>query len=398
MLKRRYLITAEWLNNLMIIMLYYAGCEFFFYITRLKSSVLFYAAMALVVVCSYLQRVYVGKLPLYLFIHAAEFVIAIALPYAIQYKLLLVVILTVFFFSDLQFWTSGEERSFISIHPAVSLGFAFVFAYASVKDAAYLGRVTYVCGICFLCLYFLRTYLINGVRFSMDAQINAGTNADDMLKHNGRLVIPLIICFGVGMVLLQSDALASGLSRLIKFIFMCLGRFVAFLFSLFPAGTPGEEAEEVAGQFSLPPGVDSVPEWVLIAFMALEKVFTVFFTAAIIYFALKLIIRFFRIYFYRHGYDISSVDMGDHTEKREWVIGDTRKRMKLRLGPLPPRERIRRRYRRAVEHLKRGGYPFRKSHTPRERLDDIRLVCPEKLDDDFAGLSHEYEIARYSKE
>ena len=165
---------------------------------------------------------------------------------------------------------------------------------------------------------------------------------------------------------------------------------------LLPKGT-AEEAEAVAeGEFSMPQALGSVPEWVVTALLALEKVLSALFIVFIVYCVLKAVIRFFMMYFYRYGYDVKSVDYGDHTERREWLfVKKGRGAKKKGLSPATYRDRVRRRYKREVERLRRGGYPFLSSHTPAERLDDLLYNHPGKAGESFTELSREYEKVRY---
>ncbi|MCR5355784.1 MAG: hypothetical protein K6E63_00120 [Lachnospiraceae bacterium] len=396
MLRRRYMLGSEWLNNLMTSLLFITGFEYLHFITGLESSYVFHVSLCLLVLCSYLLRVYIHRLPVYLLLHVLLAAAVILIPYKIQSKVMLFVILISFTVADIVFWSSGEVRSFLPVHPALSLGFACVFAYASYRGADSLAKLAYVSGILFLGAYFLRTYLENGMKYALNAAEYDSGSVYEMLKVNLRLVIPLVICFIAGMFILQSEMLSGMLVRLLKFIGNCLGRLVTFLIMLLPKGT-AEEAEAVAeGEFSMPQALGSVPEWVVTALLALEKVLSALFIVFIVYCVLKAVIRFFMMYFYRYGYDVKSVDYGDHTERREWMfVKKGRGAKKKGLFPTTYRDRVRRRYKREVEHLRRGGYPFLSSHTPAERLDDLLYNHPGKAGESFTELSREYEKVRY---
>ena len=397
MLSRRYKLCSEWLNNLMIMLLFITGFEYLHFVTGLRSSVYFYAAAAVLVSASYLQRVYISRLPVYLIVHLACAAAVILIPFVIYHKIMLIVVAFVLAASDLAFWTGGEVRSFLPVHPVLSLGFACVFAYASLKGAVGLERLSYVSGILFLSFCFLRIYLDNGIRYAKNARSDDSGSVDDMLRRNTRLVILLVICFTAWMFLFQSKAMTDALSRAVRAVFGLIGRLLTFLISLLPKGTAGAAEEVAQRQPGLPLEYGTVPEWVLIAFMALEKVISVFGAVLIVYLVLKLIVRFFITYFYRYGYDAAGVDCGDHTEKREWIVGKTAlKRHGSRLFPATYREKVRRRYKKEVMRLKRSGYPLTISHTPAERLSDIELNHPDIMDDHFVELSHEYENVRYT--
>ncbi|MCR5508253.1 MAG: DUF4129 domain-containing protein [Lachnospiraceae bacterium] len=392
MFERRYLFCAEWLNILMLIMLYYVSLGFLYFATGLEPSRVFFSFVVLVIVFSYLQRVYVRVLPVYILLHLLEFAVSLLLPMPLFRRAILVFILILFAMADLSFWSGSRERSFIAIPSVSVLWFAFVFAYASVKGAPELGNTAYVCGILFLCAFFLRSYFSNALHFIVEN----GSDTKDMLRQNERLVFPLVACFAAGMFLIKSKSLADALAYAVRMILKGIAVFVSFIFSLFPASVGEEAAEGAAATLELAPSQEVLPEWLIVALIALEKVLGYLFAAFIVYLILKLIIRFIRMYFIRFGYDLTVAADDGHTEKREWLVSEEKKKPGRLRRLLSYSGRIRYKYKRSVERLKRQGYPFRADHTPAERLADVISRYPEHTDD-FGKLSHEYEIIRYSE-
>lgn len=395
MLVRRYFTGAEWLNNIMIILLYHTVAEFFAALLGSRMGIGFIAIDALVVICSYLCRVYIEKLPVYLLAHIIMFIAAFFIPMQFKYRLAVFIMLTVLSICDILFWTGGSDRSFIHVHPAFSLIFAVVFIHASVNDAAYPARVSYVCGICFLSVYFLRTYLMNGARFASGMLINKNTPIDDMFRHNSRIVFPLVGCFCAGMFLLQSDTLASVLSAAVRMVVNGMGRLVFWILSLLPKGSEPETTfVNPEGHPQLLPQAP-LPAWVLALFSALEKTISVLIIGFFIWLLLRMTIRFFRMYFNRHGYEILTVDNGDHTEIREKIRHDKKGRNGRLLRNFSEKERIRRRYRAAVLKMCRRGYILRRCHTPAERARDVLESYHGRETEGFEKLSGDYEKVRY---
>lgn len=396
MLVKKYLIGAEWLNNIMIILLYYVSCAFFARLTGAGSGPFLFAVPAVIVILSYLGRVFIKKLPVFLLAHMLMYAAVIYMPLSLYYKIMSFVILTIFFVCNMIFWTSGESRSFIVIPPILSLVFVAVFIYASVKEMMYLGRMAYICGICFLSLYFLRMYLSNGARFASGILINKSTPIDEMFGHNLRLVVPLVTGFTAGMFILQSDMLANGLGRAVRFLLKCLGKIVFFLVSLLPDMAVKEQVEEqTAGQMLLPQ-VTSLPAWLTAFLLALEKVAGIIVAGVFVYYLIKAVMRFFRIYFERHGYDIMTVDREDHIETRERIRHESRRRIHRLLSGLSEKERIRKRYKTAVIRLCRRGHRLMKDQTPAERLREVSTTLQERANEGFSELTNDYEKARYS--
>lgn len=395
MLARKYHMGAEWLNNIMIVLLYYVCGEFFARLFGESMGPFFIAIPLLTVICSYFARVYIERLPVYIAAHILMYAAVFLIPLSIKYLLTAFIMVTIFTICDLFFWTQGEVRSFIMVPPALSLIFASVFIYSSMKEAIDTGRIAYVCGICFLSLYFLRTYLLNGARFASGMLINKNTPIEEMFRHNSRLVFPLIIGFSAGMFLLQSDALARALSAAVKFLMDCIGRFIVFLLSLLPKGTVDEQTEIMT---HISPGLSpaaAAPKWLIALFTAFEKTAAVFIICLAVYYVIKLLIRFIRMYFYRNGYDMTVVDSEDHTEIKERIRHEGSRGIRKLLSGLSESERIRKRYRIAVYRLCRKGYKLRKAQTPAERALEAGSLYDQKGSEGFKELTADYEKARY---
>ncbi|MBR4719199.1 MAG: hypothetical protein IKP31_03030 [Lachnospiraceae bacterium] len=379
----------------MIILLYSVSCEFFTSLFDIGSEPFLAVVPAIVIILSYFGRVYIEKLPAFLLVHMLMYAAVIYLPMPFKYRITFFIILTIFFISNVIFWTSGETRSFIIVPPLLLLIFVFVFIYASVKEVWYLGRYAYICGICYLSFYFLRKYLLNGARFASGILINKITPVDEMFKYNLRLVFPLVIGFTTGMFVLQSDMLAKGLSATIRFLADCLGKIIFFLLSLLPKTVEEEQAgAQTAGVFILP-HVSSPPAWLVAFLLALEKVVAVFIAGFVIYYAIKMIVRFFRIYFLRHGYDVMTVDREDHTETRERIRHNHRRGIRMLISGLSEQERIRKKYKTAVMRLCRRGHRLIKYHTPAERLIEVSQTLHGRANEGFDELTKNYEKARY---
>lgn len=394
MLVRKYLTGAEWLNNIMIILLYHVAAEFFAGFFRSRMGIAFIAIAAVIVICSYLCRVYIEKLPFYLLAHVLMLAAAVFCPMVFKYRLAAFVMVVVLSICDILFWTGGSDRSFIHVHPVLSLIFAAVFIHASVNGAEYPARVSYICGICFLSVYFLRIYLMNGARFASGMLINKNTPIDDMFRHNSRIVFPLVGCFCVGMFLLQLDTLALALSAMVRMIINGIGRFVFWILSLIPKGG-GSETTFVSpkGHPELLPSAP-LPAWLIALFSAVEKTVSILIIGFFIWLLIRITVRFFKTYFNRHGYEILEVDHDDHTEIREKIKHDRKDRRRI-FASFSEKERIRRRYRTVVLKMCRRGYLLRRCHTPAERMRDVLVSYKGRETEGFEELSGEYEKVRY---
>ena len=389
---KRYLLWAEWLNNLMIFMLWHMGTEWVFSLLKLKTSPVLPVMTGLILLCAYLCRVYVDKLLVFFGIHCLEAVILLFLPVSIQYKVVCLLIWGIISLCDLFFWTGDGDRSFSMIHPVAVLFILTIFAYASWHDISGLVRGSYVCGILFVSLFFIRTYLLNAIKLASDMQMNAATPLDEMLKNNGLMVLLLVIFFTLFMFFIRSESLAYGLRTLIRSLSGLIRKILLFALKLFvKEDAGGAQVSESVGFSPDLTAVSAIPMWVLTLLQAVEKVLIISVLAFFVYFVLKGLAAFIRLYFYRHGYDLKMMENEDYIDVNERIRPGIRHRARRLFTAGNERERIRRKYKREVEALRRGGYVLKRDHTPRERAIDVG-------DDDFGELTEKYENLRYGKE
>ncbi|HCM92218.1 MAG TPA: hypothetical protein DIS78_06620 [Lachnospiraceae bacterium] len=389
---KRYLLWAEWLNNLMIFMLWHMGTEWVFSLLKLKTSPVLPVMTGLILLCAYLCRVYVDKLLVFFGIHCLEAVILLFLPVSIQYKVVCLLIWGIISLCDLFFWTGDGDRSFSMIHPVAVLFILTIFAYASWHDISGLVRGSYVCGILFVSLFFIRTYLLNAIKLASDMQMNTATPLDEMLKNNGLMVLLLVIFFTLFMFFIRSESLAYGLRTLIRSLSGLIRKILLFVLKLFvKEDAGGAQVSESVGFSPDLTAVSAIPMWVLTLLQAVEKVLIISVLAFFVYFVLKGLAAFIRLYFYRHGYDLKMMENEDYIDVNERIRPGIRHRARRLFTAGDERERIRRKYKREVETLRRGGYVLKRDHTPRERAIDVG-------DDDFGELTEKYENLRYGKE
>ena len=389
---KRYLLWAEWLNNIMIFMLWHMGTEWVFSMLGLKTSPILPIATGLILLCAYLCRVYIDKLLVYIGIHCLEAVILVFLPAAIQYKAVCILVWGTVSLCDLFFWTGEGDRSFSMIHPVAVLFILTIFAYASWHDISGLVRDSYVCGILFVSMFFIRTYLLNALKLASDMQVNASTPLGEMLKNNGLMVLLLVIFFTVFMFFVRSESLAYGLRTLIRMLSGLVKKVLLLVLKLFIKEEKGAVNTSGSGGFSPElTAVSEIPMWLLVFLQAVEKVLIISVLAFFAYSVLKGLAAFIRLYFYRHGYDLKMMENDDYIDVNERIRPGGRHRARHLFAPGNERERVRRKYKREVEALRRGGYVLKIDHTPRERAMDVG-------DDDFGKLTEKYENLRYGKE
>ena len=390
---KKYLYFAEWLNVFMIVMLIYTGAEWVFCTLNIGvNSIPLLVLLLFIVLFSYFIRVYTENIIIFIALHLTAAVIMFFLPLSLPYKIIGIVIFAAFSISDFIFWAGEGIRSYVMVNPVGAAVMLLVFAYASYHQKDELIKISYFCGILFIAMFFLRTYLVNAVKLASDMQVNRTTPLEEMFRNNGWIVLVLVLTFTVFMLFVQSDALASGLNRFIHFISSLIRRVILFVLSHLSSN----EVENISmdnesfKDLDLGP-LKSYPTWLITFFQALEKVLTFAMVIGAIYLVLKSIAAFVRIYFSRHGYNISMTNGEDYIDVKERIRHVRSRRLRRFSLPADERERVRRRYKREVEDMRRGGYKLNIAHTPRERARDVDK-------EDFGKLTEKYENLRYGKE
>ncbi|MCR4806501.1 MAG: hypothetical protein K5857_02385, partial [Lachnospiraceae bacterium] len=238
----------------MIMMLYFIVAEWFFCVIKLRVTPLYTVMFALIITAVYLARVYISRLPVYLAVHFAMWAAIIIIPLTTAYKVSGIVALLIFTICDLFFWTSGMVRSFSMVHPVGVSVFLLVFIYASFYGDAFLIKESYVCGILFAAACFVRTYLLNAVKFSTDIQPGSNAPEDEIFRNNGRTVCVLVTLFTLLMFFIQSDTLARGIRALIRLVYAGMRSFLIFLLSLLQKGAEHVTEEGAKAGMMFDPG------------------------------------------------------------------------------------------------------------------------------------------------
>ena len=387
-----YLILAEWLNNMMIYMLWYIGSEWVFAMLGLGSSPVLPLLTGIIILCAYLARVYIDKLFVFMGVHCLELAFFVFLPMATRYKVAALLIYGIVSLCDLFFWTGEGVRSFGMIHPVAVVFILAVFVHASWSDIPLLIQKAYVCGILFMAIFFVRTYLQNAIRLSNDMQVNSSTPLKEMLRNNGLMVLFLVLLFTACMFFARSDSLARGIRVFIHLLSGFVKRMILFILSLFIREGTGREGLNEPGVFENDlTAVSAIPTWLLTFLQAVEKLLITAVLAVITYYTLKGLVAFVRLYFCRHGYDLRMTVNEEYVDKNERIRPGGRRRRRHFFAPSDERERVRRKYKKKVEALRRSGYMLKRDHTPRERSLDVG-------DYDFEKLTEKYENLRYGKE
>lgn len=388
---RKYHILAEWLNNTMIFLIVFMSAEWIFGMLKVETMPIHAVVLGFIIVCSYLSRVYIEKLLLFIGVHCLELIFLVFIPLSVPYKVMGLLVFGIISLNDLFFWTGGNVRSFNMVHPVAVTVMLSAFAYASWHEIPGLIRGSYISGILFVALFFIRTYLLNAVHLADDMQVNASTPLEEMFKNNGTIVVTLVAVFTAIMFLVRSDSAARYMRSGLHLLAQQLRKVLIFIISLFMRGGTGETGGGETGAFEMELLPQSpTPIWLITLLQVIEKILIILFLAAVIYFVLKGIFMFIRMYYLRHGYDMKMMESDDHIDLDERIRHDHKRHAARKAGIRSERERVRRKYRREVENLRRNGYVLKRDHTPSERAIDVAR-------EDFKKLTKKYENLRYDK-
>ncbi len=394
-----YLKCAEWLNNLMIIMLYFISAELVYNVFVIHAGPLHILYIIAIVCFSYFARVYIRRLLFYIGAHLILWTFVLLMPFSAVYKVLGIVVIAVFTVFNFIFWAGEGTRSFCMINPWAVCIILLAFAYASWYERTILIKESYYCGIIFMAIFFIRTYLMNAVRFSNDMQVNSGTPLGEMFRNNGIMVISLVVLFALLMFLFQSDIPAAVFRWILKTVALGVRTFAKFIISFFRHGNttvPVAEENPQAIDLDIEPS-GSYPPWLITLVQVVDKLLVFLILAGAAFLLIRAIISFMKIYFTRFGYDIMTSEGEDYTDVNERIRHGEKRKTRKFLWPRDEREKIRRKYKKEVEGLNKRGYSVKRYHTPKERLSEIESKGYKTDNREFRDLTEKYEYYRYGK-
>ncbi|MCR5420117.1 MAG: hypothetical protein K6E98_03835 [Lachnospiraceae bacterium] len=397
----KYLYVAEWLNNFMIVLLYYIVVEFFYAWAQVDITYWAFLLVAIIVTYSYLCRVYIHNLIIYVILQIVFAGGIILLPMDIVLKVTGVVVGGILFFCNLMFWKTEGVRSFISLNISGVIIPFLIFLQASFSGNFSLLKTAYISGVSYTSLFLIKSYLNNCIKFMSDVQNNKNVPLDDMFKYNGRIVFPFIISVTIGMFLIRVEGLADSLMKLIKngfdFISQLMRRLIIFIISLLPSMEVSENAVSGETDYSNLVMSKPVPSWLIALLSAIEKVISVVTIMILVYIFLKALFEFVKKYFLRKGYDKVMIDYDDHVDINEKVRHKRKNKIIHFFEGGNENLQIRRIYKQKVEKMRKNGYRLEKFHTPSERLENIHEIKYENIPEGFDELTHNYESVRYSR-
>lgn len=258
-----------------------------------------------------------------------------------------------------------------------------------------LRMYSYVSGIIFVGLYFIRMYLRNVSGLMEVVEIGNGTTRRKLVNANTGIVIPFIIFIIGAMVLFQSDAVVHFTEQSVILIAKAALYVIFLVISLF-SGREEEPLDMETGMMDyFNPGYGKNPDWLDAIYKFVENTMSVALLLFIVYLAAKLVIRLVKYYGGRSINTIRELRLGDMTEVSERIRSESIRKKSRRprlFGRLNNRDKIRYMYNKVICKAAGLGMDIIKSRTPNERIADAKETMEEML----VNITPTYNKARYS--
>lgn len=172
----------------------------------------------ILIILLYLARRYVKNLFVYIMIHLGLIIALFFIPLTVMAAIELLSFIIILSVADFVFWTDHTLQGFVHFHVAWCVLFLFAYAYGSYKSVLELTSASYIMGIFYFGIYFLRLYFDNGKKFSLDKQMSEEVPLQQMYAQNLKMIFPIVLIFVLGMFFLQSKTLSNLLMGVIGFL------------------------------------------------------------------------------------------------------------------------------------------------------------------------------------
>ncbi len=385
MSSKHYLAIAE-ISNIILNVIMWLALGWAFEIFALKQiTAVPLLGILLIVVYSYLTRVYTNKFILYLIFQFIMLASVAFIPYNWMEKVLLLIVSISFFILNFAYWFANHNDGFTY----VAIGFALLpaagYLYADIMHIRAAMTLYFVLGVSYIILYYIRLLSINAFSLSQEKKEMDKMPFEDMIKNDSKLSVPFIVISAVLMILSRFDAIdtlalkvylvfADLLGKAILFVLNAIDVIYNFLFGSeavyterVPLGNNFEEAKES-------PFFNTV-SWVIFFLIG----------ALLIFLMIKTLISVIKSI-------VMKRELASQTIKDEDGMIETREKIvKVKKKHDDKLSKIRKKYKRTIEKKAKAGYKIDKSHTPFERANDIKT----KLNDDIFELNQMYEKERY---
>ncbi|MDO5572858.1 MAG: DUF4129 domain-containing protein [bacterium] len=395
---KRYAVYADILNLLMIELFCTMLIWYLQVVVNFMVSVWIPLSLGIILAFVYFVRRDVHRLSVYILLHVLGLTGLVLLPFPGIDHVFILCFAVVWGVMDIIFWTEQGKKGIEMLPVWMVLLFLTAYIHASLIGNEFLENAAYAGGIIFTGLFFLRLYSLNIIRFSKDKQMHEQVPVAMMFAQNGKMVAALVICFVMGMLLLRSQLLIDGLQVLFLMIRDAVVEFLVWIMKIIKSGLPEDALlMQEEAQFEIPPAADVNPFWNRL-FYIMEVIIKWVMIIAFLYWAGNGIRRFLIRYRWRNPRKEEEICYDGIKETKSWILrGREQKKINLWRN-LSNAEKIRRLYRKQVEHYTKSGYSLSRAHTPQERAADIHRWKDHGANKTavFEDLTSLYETARYS--
>jgi len=386
MKNKKFFFLSEAANLIMFIVFLFSLSIIWDMANKKPVSILCGIGIVGVILFVYFLRACVNNIFLFFGLHVLGMAVCVFLPIDFFDKFFLLLILLIFTFLDIGFWTYSRGDTFSYIHVAFVIAPAIGFLLSDVYHFNIHRTMFFVLGIVYFLMFYLRLLFINVHLLSIEKRTNQKMPLNDMIKNDMKLAIPFI---GVS-ILLMIIARFDFIDKIALFIYekFCIAlRFIIiktieiigiiydFLFrdsEDIVMGTPLIAEESLSAENKVFNVISGVILFIIIGF--------------IVILITKWIINIIKTMVIKKEVMTQTLENEDMIEIRENIV-KRKKEKKLKLS------KIRKLYKKTVDKNIKDGYSLQKYHTVRERSEDIK----NKMHNDISKLNEIYEKERYGQ-
>ena len=400
MATKRYVIFANILNLLMIDLLSILCVWYIYIFAGMPITPWVPVAFTIILMFSHFARRYIKKLLFFFLVHLVLIVGILLLRLNLIDMIMILVFAIIWTILNFVFWTQPFQRGVDFVPLPFAIVFLAAFIYGTAKQSMFLTNAAYVMGIIFVGAFFLRMYFSNIRSFSADKQMHENVPMNKMFSQNGKMVFALVTVFVLAMILLRSQMLMDGFTRLLLAIRAVIVRFIEWLLSLLPEWDFGEQYAQGTAEDITLVGGEGVNPFLRMLVEAIEKLLRFSVTVLIIWYCARGIYRFCSWYRRRYLHVQDEIFYDDVKETKAWIEREKKRRFQGLFSRLTNEEKVRRLYKKKIEALRKKGYAISGAHAPMERVQDVKLW--KQMNEEQSGteklesLTKLYEEVRYS--
>ncbi len=382
MKSKTYYYLSEMSNVIMIYSLVMAIVVFALMMVGSKVDVWLFSSVFVLITGVYFVRTKCNNILLYIL---GYFVLsAVTIVIALQSKQygLVIVLVGTFLFINMWWYATKLYYGLANFSVYVVSIFAIFFVAADIKGFATEMNIFFTFGMIFFFMNYMRMFCSNVNIFSREKAKNEKMPYDEMIKNDSRIAIPFIVVSLLIMIALKVDFLDNWFvkiyMKMIVYVRNALFYIIELIETIFNKLFPQVPVQRMTFEFDSSNGQTS----------AFGNIFSAIIVILIFAFAcfifIRIIVSIIKNFEKKEFMSEQNIEEKDMIEIRERIY-----RTKVKKEKLSP---IRRQYKQKVEKLAKKGYSINRSHTPSERVENVK----KEMKEDIHELSSIYSKERYS--